>query len=570
MLGCVPPASSQRFLRRTRHWRFGYDRDGNRRHRIYRQPHHSQAGGTGPRCACSTCSQRANLQPLLDRISIYRGDVTRMDHLLEAINSHNVDRIIHMAALLPPDTEDRPATGMAVNIDGTNNVFEAARWGNIQRVVYASSIAVYGVQDTFGDRPLTEDDLAAPINVYGMTKAVNDFAAARYRTLHGLDIRGVRICTVFGHGRVTGMTGMIGGLMMSLPAIGQPVEMNFDPREASPMIHTEDAAEIFVRVALADQLSHHIYISGGELATIADVADIVRSYIPDASIRTGDRPVPHVYLVDNSRMMADVGYELPPLRMRVLDHINDARAEAGLEPISGYVPGAFGQGGNDPSFLRTLVELGDKYEYDSIWLSDRICSDRFSLEPMVALSLVAGYSERLKFGTSVLALPLRNPVVLAKQVATLDWLSQGRFFPAVGLGQEDPDEYEACGVPKADRARRTDEAIGLMRRLWQEEYVTHEGDFFTTHNVSVTPRTRLAKPKSEQFVTRQRPDAHFTEYSAVGTSEQIGDFIEQYVDAGGYKFVIRPLCSGTESMEQLEQAGEEILPRFHGPLSSNA
>ena len=114
----------------------------------------------------------------------------------------------------------------------------------------------------------------------------------------------------------------------------------------------------------------------------------------------------------------------------------------------GYVPGAFGQGGDDPNFLRTLVELGDKYEYDSIWLSDRICSDRFSLEPMVALSLVAGYSDRLKFGTSVLALPLRNPVVLAKQVATLDWLSQGRFFPAVGLGQEDPDEYEACGVPR--------------------------------------------------------------------------------------------------------------------------
>ena len=172
----------------------------------------------------------------------------------------------------------------------------------------------------------------------------------------------------------------------------------------------------------------------------------------------------------------------------------------------GYVPGAFGQGGDDPNFLRTLVELGDRYEYDSIWLSDRICSDRFSLEPMVALSLVAGYSDRLKFGTSVLALPLRNPVVLAKQVATLDWLSQGRFFPAVGLGQEDPDEYEACGVPKADRARRTDEAITLMRRLWEEEDVTHEGEFFTTHNVSVTPRTFL-KPSPPVWIGGRSPAA---------------------------------------------------------------
>ena len=89
----------------------------------------------------------------------------------------------------------------------------------------------------------------------------------------------------------------------------------------------------------------------------------------------------------------------------------------------GYVPGAFGQGGDNPDFLKDLVDLGDRYEYDSIWLSDRIVSDSFNLEPIVALSMIAAYSERMKFGTSVLALPLRNPVILAKQIATLDYLS---------------------------------------------------------------------------------------------------------------------------------------------------
>ncbi len=278
---------------------------------------------------------RANLEPYLDRIQFYRGDITQMPHLLEAANTHGVHKIIHMAALLPPDTEDRPHFGMLVNIQGTNNVFETARWTGIERVVYASSIAVYGVQDTFGDRPINEDDLAAPINVYGMTKAANDFAAGKYRDRYGLDLRGVRICTVFGHGRVTGMTGMIGGLMMSLPAIGQPVNMVFDPSEPSPMIHAEDAAEMFVNVALSGSLNHNIYISGGHLATIQDMADLVRGIIPDAQITTGDQPVPHVYLVDNSRMLADVGYEMPPLRVRVLEHINDARREAGMEPIAG-------------------------------------------------------------------------------------------------------------------------------------------------------------------------------------------------------------------------------------------
>ena len=276
---------------------------------------------------------RNNLEPYADRINFYRGDISQIPHLLEAINTFKVHKIIHMAALLPPDTEDRPHFGMSVNIQGTNNIFEAARWTNIQRVVYASSIAVYGVQETFGNRPINENDLCDPVNVYGMTKAANDFAAGRYRERYDMDIRGVRICTVFGHGRVTGMTGMIGGLMMSLPAIGRPVNMQFDPNEASPMIHAEDAAEIFVQVSLSNNLQHPIYISGGHLATIQDISNIVKEYVPEAQITTGDRPVPHVYLVDNSRMLSDIGYEMAPLRVRVLEHMNDARAEAGLPPL---------------------------------------------------------------------------------------------------------------------------------------------------------------------------------------------------------------------------------------------
>ena len=280
---------------------------------------------------------RANLEPYRDRIQVYRGDITQVPHLLEAVNTHEVDKIIHMAALLPPDTEDRPHFGMLVNIQGTNNVFEVARWTGVERVVYASSIAVFGVQDTFGERPGNEDDLSAPVNVYGMTKAANDFAAGKYIDRYGLDLRGVRICTVFGHGRVTGMTGIFGGLMMSLPAVGKPISMPFHQDEPSPMIHAEDAAEIFVRVTLSDGLNHRVYISGGHLATIREMADIVRGFIPDAQITTGDQAVPHIYLVDNSRMLADIGYELPPLRVRVLEHMNDARREAGLEPIGGCI-----------------------------------------------------------------------------------------------------------------------------------------------------------------------------------------------------------------------------------------
>jgi nucleoside-diphosphate-sugar epimerase len=273
---------------------------------------------------------RSGKQIESDRLSVYRGDITQVPHLTEAINTHSVDRIIHMAALLPPDTEERPHYGMLVNIQGTNNVFEVARWSGIKRVVYASSIAVYGAQDRSAQRPINEDHQHDPVNVYGMTKSVNDFSAAAYRDRFGLDIRGVRICTVFGHGRVTGMTGMIGGLMISLPAIGESIDLPFDADEPSCMIHAEDAAEIFVRIALAENLNHPVYISGGHLASVGDMAEQVRQFIPGAQITTGDRRVPHVFLVDNSRMLADIGYELAPLGMRIMEHIADARREAGM------------------------------------------------------------------------------------------------------------------------------------------------------------------------------------------------------------------------------------------------
>ena len=81
-------------------------------------------------------------------------------------------------------------------------------------------------------------------------------------------------------------------------------------------------AEIFVRAILSDSLCHPVYISGGHLATVGEMAGIVREFIPHAEITFGDRPVPHVYLVDNSRMLADMNYELPPLRDRIRDHIN--------------------------------------------------------------------------------------------------------------------------------------------------------------------------------------------------------------------------------------------------------
>ncbi len=144
--------------------------------------------------------------------------------------------------------------------------------------------------------------------------------------------------------------------------------------------------------------------------------------------------------------------------------------------------------GQDPDLLWQYVDASEALDIDSLWLSDRVVSSAVSMEPLVAMSFIAARTTKLKFGTSVLALPLRNPTILAKEIATLDFLSNGRSQPADGLGAEDDREYEACNSPRSQRAGRTDEAIKVMKLLWSQDNVTFHGRYFTLNDVTVQPK----------------------------------------------------------------------------------
>ena len=146
----------------------------------------------------------------------------------------------------------------------------------------------------------------------------------------------------------------------------------------------------------------------------------------------------------------------------------------------------------DPEELFAYGERCEALGLDSLWLTERLAGPAPFLEPMAAIAALAARTRRLKFGMAVLVLPARNPVVLARQIATIDFLSGGRMLPAFGLGTEDAREQEATGVPRAERAGRTDEATALMRRLWQEDHVTHQGRYFHVTDVTVRPRPTLA------------------------------------------------------------------------------
>ena len=132
-----------------------------------------------------------------------------------------------------------------------------------------------------------------------------------------------------------------------------------------------------------------------------------------------------------------------------------------------------------------VVDAVEELNFDSLWMSERITGQ--APDPIVAMAFAAGRTTRLKFGMSVLVLPGRNPVVLAKELATLAVMSGGRLLPAFGLGVADGREHQAFGVERTERAPWFDEALSVMRACWRGEPVDHHGDRFHYEGLVVKP-----------------------------------------------------------------------------------
>jgi probable F420-dependent oxidoreductase len=134
------------------------------------------------------------------------------------------------------------------------------------------------------------------------------------------------------------------------------------------------------------------------------------------------------------------------------------------------------------------VDLCEAGGIDSIWQTDRLISKAPILECMTAMAALAGRTRRLKFGMNVVSLALRDPVLLAKQCATIDMLSEGRLLPGFGIGSPLGPEWEALGIDTTTRGRRTDEGLMVIRRLWTEENVHFDGRFVTLRGATIAPR----------------------------------------------------------------------------------
>src|ERR1700736_2864131 len=267
------------------------------------------------------------------QVKVVRGDVSQFDDVMSAMVAAKPTRVVNLAYYL--GSEHPPHAAFKLNVLGMDNCFEWARVSGVNRVAYASSLAVSGEQHFYGDRIVTEDDFRHGHVQYAMHKIFNEWQAQDYREKHGMEITAIRPANVTGPDKIVGSVDHV--FCINHPAGAKPVKFPYKDAMRCP-VHVDEIAEIFARVIMTDKPKHMAYNTGGQAISLGELADLVREFLPDAQItfdkETGGKELSGNYLIDNTRLVQEFGVQYRPYRERVLQIINDIRREEGLPLVS--------------------------------------------------------------------------------------------------------------------------------------------------------------------------------------------------------------------------------------------
>jgi nucleoside-diphosphate-sugar epimerase len=239
----------------------------------------------------------------LAKVRFISGDITDGASVLSALEESEAANVIHLAGLQVPTCKADPVTGALVNVAGTLNVFEAARQLELKRVVYASSAAVYGMNDD--DVALDERAQCEPTTHYGVFKRANEGNARVYFLDHGVSSVGLRPLTVYGVNRDTGLTSDPTKAMKSA-VLGRPFHIRFGG--ATDFQYVADTAAAFIACAGNAPEGAHVFNLHGETVTVDRIANFINAFSANSDLITfGGPPIPIAAAMDDSAIRNTIG-----------------------------------------------------------------------------------------------------------------------------------------------------------------------------------------------------------------------------------------------------------------------
>jgi threonine 3-dehydrogenase len=234
-----------------------------------------------------------------DRVRKIKGDIVNWPEVLNVVRGHKIDTIFHLAAILSAVSEENPWSSVSINALGTFYVLEAARLFDVRKVIFTSSMGVYGVGRTV---EVTEDTVQRPTTIYGVTKVFGELLGLYYHKKFGIDFRGVRFPQLIGPGVKTMGFGQYSAWLIEAAIKGEPFEVWVPEDTAIPLMYIKDAVRSLVM--LSDAPGHKIKTRVYNLGQITppptakDIVDEVKKYYPEAQISF--KPDPRALTVLNT------------------------------------------------------------------------------------------------------------------------------------------------------------------------------------------------------------------------------------------------------------------------------
>jgi nucleoside-diphosphate-sugar epimerase len=274
----------------------------------------------------------------LRRVSFLPGDVTELANLRAALTDQRISHVIHLAGLQVPVCRADPLLGARVNVLGTLAVFEAVRQseGQVQRLVYASSAAVFGPPEQYAAGPLPDDVPLAPTTHYGVFKCCNEGNARIYWQDHGLSSIGLRPWTVYGVGRDFGMTSEPTRAIQAM-ALGRSYHISYGGRQ--DLQYVDDVAQTFIRCLDAPYQGAKAYNLRGHVVDLPVFHEALCTVdeIAARRITFGDRQIPIAYDLDDGALQRDLG-PMPRTPLvegirRTYEQFRRLHAERRLDPV---------------------------------------------------------------------------------------------------------------------------------------------------------------------------------------------------------------------------------------------
>jgi UDP-glucose 4-epimerase len=270
-----------------------------------------------------------------NQVKVVEGDVLNYDFLVDTIKKNNVDTLIHLAAWLGEDIKRNPMLGMRINVDGTINVFEAARNLKLKKVVWASSSSIYAAHK-YEVEPIPNDAPQYPAGLYGASKSFGETAATYYFQEWGIDITGVRFGTLYGAGQQRGVSALLSQELMQKPAVGKPGRVAGGDGSVALTL-ADDAARAALLACQYKRSQSQIgaFNIMGHWEPVRELVKYVKELLPEADVDAlpGNYPGPRVKM-DMTVTEKELGYR-PRWSMKegIRETINVIRRKNGLKQV---------------------------------------------------------------------------------------------------------------------------------------------------------------------------------------------------------------------------------------------